>query len=146
MRRLWRLMLIGAVAVAAFALALGRFSEAAEKGCTQRVRPDDAYSVAWNTDPRTDLSSYRITVLRDGEPVSGARVCLNAYMVGMSAMAVTDVGREVEPGVYEMRLTFEMGQTWAGQVLISEPGSGRLVGVPLRFPVEDKWGMSPAAP
>lgn len=143
MRRLWRLGLIAAVGVASFVVALDRFSDAAEKGCTQRVRVNPAYQVQWDAEPRTDVSSYRMKVTRDGAPVAGARVCVNAYMIGMSAMAVTDVGREVEPGTYEVRLTFEMGDDWAGQVLVAEPGGG-LAGVSLELNVIDKWGMSPA--
>lgn len=144
MTRLWRLGLIVTLAVAAFAVAVGRFNTAAAKSCAQRVPVDRSYQVRWDQEPRTDNSAYQITVTRSGDPVSGARVCLNAYMLGMSAMAVTDVGREVAPGTYELRLTFEMGDAWAGQVLVSEPGKPT-VSVPLRLAVTDVWGRSPAS-
>lgn len=143
LKRLWRLGLILAIALGSFLVALGRFSDAAEQSCMQRVTVDPSYEVQWDRQPSTDVSNYRIRVTRAGVPVTGARVCVSAYMVGMSAMAVADIGREVEPGVYELRLTFEMGQEWAGQVMIDE--DGRLAGVPLKLDVEDRWGMSPAS-
>lgn len=134
MRRIWRLGLLAVVAAAAFAVAIGRFSEAAVKGCAQRVRQDPSYQVRLVEQPRTDLATYRLAVTRSGRPVTGATVCLNSYMLGMSAMATTDTGREVAPGVYEMSLTFQMGGRWGGQVLIAQRGEP-LVAVPLAMQV-----------
>jgi len=143
MRWVWRLGLVASIAIGAFVPALGRFSAAAEKSCAQRVRQDSDYHVRFDQRPRTNLSSYHVIVTKAGDqPVSGAHVCLNSYMVGMSAMAVTDIGRETFPGSYEVRLTFEMGDKWAGQVIIAEPGKP-MVSVPIVLDVIDAWGMSP---
>jgi hypothetical protein len=143
MRWFWRLALIAALATGSFVLALGRFSLAAEKSCAQRVARDPSLHVAWDQQPRTDLSLYRIRVTRDDRPVTGARVCLNTYMLGMSAMAATDIGNEVAPGTYELRLNFEMGDRWAGQVIVAERGKP-LAAVPLQLDVIDTWGRSVA--
>jgi hypothetical protein len=100
--------------------------------------------VEWDEQPRTDLSLYRVRLTRQGAPVTGARLCLNTYMLGMSAMAATDIGNEVAPGTYELRLNFEMGDKWAGQVLVAERGKP-LVAVPLELDVIDTWGRSVAS-
>lgn len=145
MRWFWRLGLVGAIAVASFFPALGRFSAAAEKSCAQQVRQDTAYQVRFDQRPRTNVSSYHIIVTKnDNQPVTGARICVNSYMVGMSAMAVTDIGKETFPGSYEVRLTFEMGDKWAGQVIVAEPGKPQ-VSIPVVLDVVDTWGMSPGA-
>lgn len=130
MRGIWRLGLLAVVAAVAFALALGRFSNAAEKGCAQRVAEDPSYQVSFVQLPRVEATAYSLSVTRAGRPVTGAQVCLNAYMQGMSAMATTGAGREVSPGTYEVSLTFLMGGRWAGRVLIAEPGKA-VVAVPL---------------
>ncbi|MDQ3570711.1 MAG: FixH family protein [Actinomycetota bacterium] len=145
MRRIWRLGLVAAAAVAGFYLAIVRFSDAAEEGCAQRVREDLSYEVRWDEQPRMDLTRYRLSVTRAGRPVRGAEVCLNASMKGMSAMAVTDHGREVAPGSYEVSLIFEMGGRWPGRVLIAEPGRG-VVAVPLDLQVIEAPAPATGAP
>lgn len=137
----WRLGLIAILTVASFVLALDRFSLAAEKSCAQRVATDPSLQVKWDGQLRTDASLYHLTVTRNGRPVTGARVCVNMYMLGMSAMAATDIGKEVSPGTYELRLNFEMGDKWAGQVLVAQPGKP-LGSVPLNLTVVDTWGRS----
>ncbi|MFN2607582.1 MAG: FixH family protein [Acidimicrobiales bacterium] len=145
MRWCWRLGVVAALALASFVPALSRFSAAAAKSCAQRVHADTSYAVQWDQPPRTDVSSYRLHITRTGgQAVTGAHVCINSYMLGMSAMAVTDTGREVAPGTYEMRLTFEMGSKWAGQVIVTVPGKDP-VAIPLSLDVTDAWGMSPAS-
>lgn len=143
MRRIWRLGLVASLAAVAFAVAIGRFSDAAEKGCAQRVGEDPSYQVAFVDQPRMDLTVYRLAVTRAGRPVTGADVCLNAYMQGMSAMATADTGREVAPGTYEMSLVFQMGGAWRGRVLIAEPGRP-VVAVPLEVDIEVSPAIAPS--
>lgn len=137
MRRIWRLGVVASVAVTAFAFAIARFSDAAEEGCAQRVEEDPSYQVTFIDQPRTDLTLYRLLISRPDGPVTGADVCLNTYMQGMSAMATTDTGREVAPGTYEMSLTFQMGGVWKARVLITEPGKPA-VAVPLTLQVAEE--------
>lgn len=145
MRRIWRLGLVAFLAAASFSLAIVRFSDAAEKGCAQRVRQDTSYQVRFDQPPGMDVTRYRLAVTRAGRPVTGAEVCLNAYMKGMSAMAVADRGREVAPGSYEVSLTFEMGGRWPGRVLIAEPGRS-VVAVPLDLRVKKTAAVVPPSP
>lgn len=127
---------MAAIAVAAFSMAVARFSDAAEEGCARRAREDPTYQVRFREPPSMERTRYRLAVSRAGRPVAGAEVCLNAYMRGMSAMAVADRGREVARGVYEVSLTFEMGNRWAGWVLVAEPGRS-LVAIPLDLDVRE---------
>lgn len=122
MRRIWRLGVLAAVAVVAFAFAIERFDDAAEDGCAQRAREDASYEARLIDEPRIEVLTYRVAITREGEDVEGADVCLSAYMQGMSAMATTDAGEEVSPGIYELSLTFEMGGRWSGRVLVAERG------------------------
>lgn len=134
MRRIWRLGLVAVVAAASFVVAIGRFSDAAEKGCAQRVGEDTSYKVRIVGEPRIDITKYRLRVTRAGRPVSGVKVCINSYMQGMSAMATTDDATEVSPGLYDVKLVFEMGGGWLGRALIAEPGK-KAVAVPMKFKV-----------
>ncbi|MDP9387918.1 MAG: FixH family protein [Actinomycetota bacterium] len=134
MRRVWRLAVVAAAAAVGFSLAVVRFGGAAEQGCAQRVARDPSYQVRWSEQPSSDVTRYRLSIRRDGQRITGADVCLNAYLRGMSAVAVADHGREVARGVYEVSLVFEMGGRWRGRVLVAEPGR-RVVAVPLDLEV-----------
>jgi len=134
MRRIWRLGLLAVLAAGSFALAMVRFSDAAQEGCAQKVSEDSRYEVRWSEQPSMLVNRYRLSVTRDGQPVTGAEVCINSYMQGMSAMGAADRGREVEPGTYEVTLVFEMGMRWLGQVLVVEPGRAA-ASIPLQLDV-----------
>jgi len=141
MRRIWRLGVLALVAVAAFAFAIERFDDAAETGCAQRAREDASYEARLLDEPRIEVLTYRVEITREGEVVEGADVCLSAYMQGMSAMATTDAGREVEPGIYELSLTFEMGGRWSGRVLVEERGQS-VAAIPLTLEIPAEEGRS----
>ena len=141
MRRVWRLGLVATTAAVAFALAIVRFGDAAEEGCAQRVPEDRSYEVRWSERPAMDVLGYRLSITRAGRPVTGANVCVNTYMAGMSAMAAADRAVEVVPGSYDVELLFEMGGEWPGRVLIAEPGK-RTVAVPLSLDVKHAGAMT----
>jgi hypothetical protein len=124
---------VAVIAVILSVVALVRFSHAAARACAARVAPDPTYQVEWEPAPRTDVSSYRLAVTREGLPVTGARVCLNAYLIGLSAIAVTDIGTEVSPGIYRIDVTFGTAGRWAGHVLVGPPE--RRVAVPVSINV-----------
>lgn len=134
MRRIWRLGVVALAALVAFTVAVDRFGYAAERGCAQRAPRDPSYRVVVEDPPRVDVNRYRLMVTRQGVPVTEARVCLNAAMQGMSAMAVADQASEVAPGAYEVTVSFAMGGKWAGRVLITEAGES-VVAVPLTIEV-----------
>lgn len=72
--------------------------------------------------PQAEDTTFAVRVERDGEPVSGARVCLSADMTEMSHTGVDGEATEVAPGRYELTLDFSMRGGWTGSVLVAEPG------------------------
>jgi hypothetical protein len=134
MRSIWRLLVLASVAVVAFAAALFSFDQDAAQGCAVETEPDPAYAVELQDIPSTRVIAYRMSVTRDGDPVTGAQVCLSADMAGMSAMGVTDDAVEVDTGIYEVAVRFAMAGPWDGTVLVSEDGA-ESIAVPLSFNV-----------
>lgn len=134
MRGIRRLLLLAGVAMVAFAAALFTFDDGAQQGCATETEPDPAYAVALQDPPSTGEVAYRLSVTRNGEPVTGARVCLSAAMGGISGMGVSDDAVEVDAGVYEVEVRFEMAGPWDGTVLVNEGGE-ESVAVPLSFRV-----------
>lgn len=122
------------LAVIAFAAALDTFEEGAQEGCVTETEPDPSYAVELENPPSTREVAYLLQVSRNGEPVTGAQVCLSADMGGMSGMGVSDDAIELEPGVYEVEVRFEMAGPWDGTVLVNE-GGGDSVAIPLSFNV-----------
>lgn len=97
--------------------------------------PDPAYQATVAPDPNppsVEGTTFRITVRRDGSPVTGAKVCLTADMPEMQHPAVSKVAKELSGGRYEVELKFEMGGAWAASVVIAEPGRPVAL-VPMRF-------------
>lgn len=134
MRGIRRLLLLAGLAVVAFAAALFTFDDGAQQGCATETEPDPAYAVALQNSPSTGEVAYRLSVTRNGEPITGAQVCLSAAMGGMSGMGVSDDAVEVDPGVYEVEVRFEMAGPWDGTVLVSD-GGPESVAIPLSFRV-----------
>ncbi len=134
MRAIQRLLLLAGVAIVAFVFALFSFDQDARQGCVVVSEPDPAYDVELQDIPSTRVIAYRLAVTRDGDPVTGAQVCLSAAMTGMSAMGVTDDAVEVDTGIYEVAVRFAMAGPWDGTVLVSE-GGAEPIAVPLSFDV-----------
>lgn len=122
--------------MAAFAFALFSFGEDAEAGCALDAAADPAYAVELQTPPSTQALTYRLSLTRDGVAVTDAQVCLRAEMTGMSAMGVSDDALEVEPGIYEVAVRFQMAGPWDGTVLVRDGRAGS-VAVPLSFDVTE---------
>ncbi|CAN5218782.1 hypothetical protein BH24ACT1_BH24ACT1_12790 [soil metagenome] len=129
-----RLLALAGLAVVAFAAALFTFDDGAQQGCATEIEPDPAYAVEVQNAPSIGEVAYRLSVTRNGEPVTGAQVCLSANMAGMSAMGVSDDAVEVDSGVYEVEVRFQMAGSWDGTVLVSD-GGAESVAVPLSFEV-----------
>ncbi|MBW3646034.1 MAG: FixH family protein [Actinobacteria bacterium] len=136
MRGIRRLLVVTVLALVGFAAALVRFSQAAEEGCIAEPLPNPAYEVELVGPIEFTKTNYELTISREGEPVTGARVCLDAAMGGMSAMSLNDEAEEVAPGRYELYLPFQMPGPWDASVLVDEPGRER-VALPLSFDVDD---------
>lgn len=129
-----RLFVIGIVASVAFVLALIRFEDAPANDCLGTAPVDASYSLIFSAPPSRDAVDYRVRVTRDGAPVVGARVCMNVAMGGMSAMGQINRAREVSPGTYEARASWQMGGPFEGTALVKEPGKSA-VNIPIVFNV-----------
>lgn len=104
--------------------ATGSVGRAGDAGCGNGD-VDPAYTVTVDSDPdppRVEGTSFRITLRRDGRPVTGARVCFAADMPDMQHPGVSRLAREAPGGRYEVDLKFEMGGAWAASVIVAEPG------------------------
>lgn len=147
MRGIRRLGLLVIVTTAAFVLAVGRFESAARDGCAQRAGVDRSYRVELTAVTAAGMAgratgmdegarggrdmgdmagpsptTYRLRVARDGRPVAGARVCIAAYLRGMSAMAAVGHATETTPGTYVVTVDYPMGGEWTARVVVDERG------------------------
>ena len=121
MRGIWRLTVVGALAVLAFVVALVNFKQVPARECQMDAVSDASYAVEFLTPLSVDPTTQTLRVTRDGVPLTGAQVCLRADMGGMgrmSGMGVSNVARETAPGVYEVPVRFEMGGFWNGTVIV----------------------------
>jgi hypothetical protein len=131
-----RLVLTAVVAALAFGAALVRYRDAPANDCLAETASNPAYRAQLAAPVKLDDARYRVLITRHGQPVTGARVCLNTFMTGMSAMGVIHRARaEVAPGVYELVARFAMAGPWEGIALVKEPGRPA-VAVSLTFEVD----------
>lgn len=122
MRGIWRLTLVSVLAVVAFGVALVNFREVPARECQMDAVRDPSFELQFLTPFSVDPTTQTMLVTRNGQPVTGAQVCMRADMGGMggmSGMAVSDVARELAPGQYEVPIRFEMGGFWNGTVIVS---------------------------
>ncbi|HVL28083.1 MAG TPA: CopD family protein, partial [Acidimicrobiales bacterium] len=101
-----------------------RRSASAGASCPEGAT-DPAYTATIESDPsppRLEGTAFRITVRRDGRPVTGARVCFTADMPEMQHGAVSSTAREASGGRYDVDMRFIMAGTWVASVVVAEPG------------------------
>lgn len=107
------------------------------EGICGRGTPDPTYGVSIDSDPdppRAEGTTFHLTVRREGQPVTGAKVCVSVDMPEMQHPGVSTVATEASPGTYDANLTFSMTGGWEGSVTIAEPGR-RPASVPMTFEV-----------
>jgi hypothetical protein len=100
--------------------------------------PDPAYRAEFDTDPdppKAEGTTFRLTVLHEGRPVTGAKVCMKVDMPDMQHPGVSAVAVETTPGRYDARLRFSMTGGWEGSVTIAAPGK-RAASVPVKIEVK----------
>lgn len=124
-----RLAAVVVVAFAGFAAALVVFNSPERKGCPLAGDEDSSYSGRFVGPVSMDQTRHVLRVTRDGRPVSGARVCINTEMVGMSGMGYSAEGKERAPGRYQVGFRFEMAGKYRTNV-IAEQG-GEEVSIPM---------------
>ena len=138
MRGIWRLLLVSALAVVAFVIALVNFKQVPARECQMDAVTDVSYAVEFLTPFSVDPTTHTLRITRDGAPVTGAQVCMRADMGGMgrmSGMGISNVAQETEPGVYDVPVRFEMGGHWNGTVIVTH-GPRKPVEIPI--PIEVK--------
>ena len=81
------------------------------------------------------MVTLRLTVRRDGVPVTGAKVCLRADMPVHQHPGVLATADETGPGDYRARLTLGMEGSWHGTVSVGRSGGAPVV-VPIDVEVE----------
>lgn len=105
----------------------------AKKDCPKNAPKDASYSGKFEGPQSMDQSKHVLQVTRNGRPVSGASVCVNTAMVGMSSMHYTATASKLGPGRYEAGFKFEMDGTYRGNVVTKE--GGRAVSIPVSVTV-----------
>lgn len=138
MRGIWRLTIVSGLAVAAFVVALVNFKQVPAKECQAEAVRDPSFKVEFVNPLTVDPTTQTIRVTRDGQPVTGAQVCMRADMGGlgrMSGMGVSDVAHETAPGVYDVPVRFEMGGHWDGTVIVAR-SSKKPVKIPVPIEVQ----------
>lgn len=138
-----RLAALVVVALAGFVFAVAAFSSPQREGCPLDGAKDDAHSGRFEGPVRIDQTEHVLRVTQDGRPVTGAKVCINTEMVGMSGMGYTAKGRELAPGRYQVRFQFGMAGDYRANVVTRD--SGGEVSIPLTFKVQPAGTRSPAA-
>jgi len=127
-------LLLAAVASAAFAVAIVALGDDARLGCALNAPVDPAYQAELVGPIDLERTSYQVAITRDGKPIEGAKVCATLAMTGMEAMGVSDAAAETAPGTYEVQISFQMSGRWEGNILIAASGE-RPVEVPLKIVV-----------
>ncbi len=138
-RPLWWLALVVVVAGVSFAAALATFQGEPEQGCVAGGSPNSSYQARFAQPLTIESNSYDLVMTRDGQPVTGARVCLEASMTGMTGMATGQVARETSPGRYEVMVRFAMAGPWEVNVQVTELGK-EPVTIPLSVTVGGEAG------
>ena len=130
-----RLSILVVVSLVAFAAALVAFSDPSRQGCLLDAPRDDSYSAVFEGPVRNDETEHVLIVEEEGRPVTGAKVCVNVEMVGMTGMAYSSEGRELAGGRYELPVQMPMPADWRAIVIVEEPDAGNPVGIPVAFKV-----------
>lgn len=138
-----RLSTVAATALVGFIAAIVAFNAQAREGCPLKADTDGSYSGRFEGPVSMDETSHVLRVTKDGRPVTGAEVCVNTEMVGMSGMGYSSRGRELAPGRYQIGLQFGMAGDYRGNVVTRGPGGE--VSVPLNLEVQSD-SMSSSAP
>ena len=128
-----RLLLVGALAVVSFMVALATFRQVPARECQMPAVADRTYQVTLVEPPTVNGTRYELSVVHAGVPVDGATVCMRADMGGpggMSGMGTSNLAHQVKAGLYQVDVMFPMGGYWQGRIVVHEPGK-QAVAVPL---------------
>lgn len=105
-------------------------------GCPTNTSNDATYKVVVESQPTAESKDVTLAVTRDGRPVSGATVCVEAAMSTMAHEGINGKATELPGGRYQVKnLSFGMRGGWSGTVFIEESGR-RAAAVPVAFDVQ----------
>ena len=130
----WRLGLVVAVAVAAFAAAVTHFRGAPMRACALEGRSDPSYSARLHGGTADEASSFRVSVSENGQPLADGQVCVAARPARSSAVGVSAAARPAGGGEYDLGVQFDPAGRWVGHVLVIRPGRAP-VQIPISFSV-----------
>jgi len=128
-----RLAIVVVIALAGFAAAFVAFGDAARRNCVLDATSNPAYSAEFD-DVRVGEDTKVLRVVRDGQPVSDAWVCVNVAPAGGSGAGVAAEARELAAGRYGVSLDVTNTGPWRGTVLV-EDDPGHPVAIPVTFEV-----------
>lgn len=112
-----RLAAVVLISLAAFVAAMVVFSSPGRKGCPLAADTNRSYSSRFEGAVSMDQSTHVLRVSRSGRPVSGAAVCINTEMIGMSGMGYTAKAHELNPGRYRVGFRFAMAGDYRANVV-----------------------------
>jgi len=124
-----RLSAVVLVALIGFAAAIVVFGSPQRRGCPLRADEDPSYAAAFEGAVSVDETAHTLRISQDGRPLTGAKVCVNTEMVGMSAMGYSAKAQERAPGRYQVGFRFGMAGNYRTN-LIAKKGSGE-VSIPM---------------
>ena len=103
------------------------------KACPRQAAADASYATRFEDAVSMSANKHVLRVTKDGRPLSGAAVCVNTAMVGMTSMRYSARGRELAPGRYEVGVKFAMEGTYRGNVVTTR--DGREISIPVTVKV-----------
>lgn len=105
-------------------------------GCPTSATNDPSYKVVVESQPKAESKDVTLAVTRDGKPVTGATVCVEAAMSTMAHEGINGKATELSGGRYQVsNLSFGMRGGWSGTVFVAESGR-RAATVPVAFDVQ----------
>ena len=124
-----RLAAVVAIALAGFGAAIAVFNSPQRRGCPLKAAEDSSYTGGFDGPVSVDKTTHVLKVSRDGRPLTGAQVCINTEMIGMSGMGYSAEASERAPGRYEVGFRFGMAGDYRAN-LVARTQSGE-ISIPL---------------
>lgn len=112
----------------------------ASKTCPHNAAADASYKGTFQGPQSTAQTTHVVMVTHNGQPVSGATVCVNTAMVGMTSMHYSVKAAQVGPGRYQAPFRFEMVGTYRGNVVTNV--NGKAVSIPVSVYVSKTASMN----
>ncbi|MBA3746078.1 MAG: FixH family protein [Solirubrobacterales bacterium] len=103
-----RLGAVVVVSLAGFVAAVIVFSSPERRGCPLKADTDRSYTGRFEGAVSVQQTTHVLQVSRNGRPLTGAKLCVNTEMIGMSGMGYSATASERSPGRYQVGFRFGM--------------------------------------